>query len=202
MGVSYLYKCFGEEMFDLDIPLVRQFGRKDLGNVQSLIDKKINSPLVSSAGRLFDALAAILGLNYYSTYQAEAPMLLESAIDRSEEGSYPYELDGDQVLFAPMIRKVVQDVHQGLPVGRIAARFHHTLVLLVRELSMELRTRTGLDRVVLAGGSFQNRFLCGKLMEKLEKEKFRVFVPGRIPPNDQGIAVGQLAIGARRKNLL
>jgi hydrogenase maturation protein HypF len=202
MGVSYLYKCFGEDMYGLSTPLTRHFSRKDMQNMQSLMDKKINSPFASSAGRLFDAVAAILGLNYYSSYQAEAPMLLESAIDRSEEGRYPFSLEGEQISFTSLIKEVVEDVHRGIAVGRIAAKFHHSLVHLILQISMEYRVRTGMDRVVLSGGTFQNRYLCGKLMEKLEKEKFHVLVPGRIPPNDQGIAMGQLAIGAHRKKLL
>ena len=202
MGLSYLYKCFGEELYALNVPLTGHFSRKDMGNILNLLDKKINCPPVSSAGRLFDAVAAILGLNYYSSYQAEAPMLLESAIDHSENGSYPYEREGEQLCFTSLIKGVVQDVHRGISVGRIAAKFHHTLVHLILEISMEYRARTGMERVVLAGGSFQNRFLCQQAMDRLEKEKFRVSVPGRIPPNDQGIAVGQLAIGAHRGKLL
>ena len=89
MAVSYLYQCFGEELYDLKIPLTERFSRQEIGNITDLIRKKINTPLASSAGRLFDAVAAIMGLNYYSTYQAEAPMLLESAIDLSETGLYP-----------------------------------------------------------------------------------------------------------------
>ncbi len=168
----------------------------------SLIEKNINSPLVSSTGRLFDAVASILGLNYYSTYQAEAPMLLESAIDHSERGMYSYSLEGTEVFFTSLIKEVVKDVQNGLSAGRISARFHHTLVHMVRELALDLRERTGLDRVVLAGGSFQNCFLCESTINLLEKEGLKVFIPRRIPPNDQGISVGQVAIGAHRKKML
>jgi hydrogenase maturation protein HypF len=167
-----------------------------------LIQKKINTPLVSREGRLFDSVAAILGMNYYSTYQAEAPMLLESAIDLTETGLYPCRIEEGQVSFSPLIRKVVEDLHQGISRGIIAAKFHHTLVDLIQQLSMEIRAETGLDRVVLGGGTFQNRFLSEKVMNKLEKEKFKVYLPHRIPVNDQGIAAGQLAIGAQRQKLL
>ena len=202
MGVSYLHHCFGEDLYDLKIPLTERFSRQEIGNITGLIQKKINTPLVSSAGRLFDAVAAIMGMNYYSTYQAEAPMLLESAIDLSETGLYPCRIEEDQVSFSPLIRKVVEDLHQGTSRGIIAAKFHHTLVDLIQQLSMEIRAETGLDRVVLGGGTFQNRFLSEKVMNKLEKEKFKVYLPHRIPVNDQGIAAGQLAIGAHRQLLL
>lgn len=202
MGISYLYHCFGDELYELDIPLINKFRREDLVNITALIQKGINTPLVSSAGRLFDAVAAIAGLNYFSTYQAEAPMLLESAIDPGEKGAYSYEIEGGQVSFAPMIRELVEDIRQGSSVSSLSARFHHMLVSLILELSMEIRAESGLDRIVLGGGTFQNRFLSEKVMYKLEKERFKVYLPLGIPVNDQGIAAGQLAIGAHRRKLM
>jgi hydrogenase maturation protein HypF len=199
MGISYLYHCFGDDFYELDIPLTNKFSRHELGNIAGLIQKGINSPMVSSAGRLFDAVAAITGLNYFSTYQAEAPMLLESAIDPAEQGAYAYAIEGKQVSFVPMIRELVDDVHQGCDAGSLAAKFHHTMVRLIVELSMEIRADCGLDRIVLGGGTFQNRFLSEKVMDKLEKERFKVYLPQGIPVNDQGIAAGQLAIGAHRR---
>ena len=188
-----------EELKDLKIPLIETLSGKEISNIMSLIEKKINSPLASSAGRLFDAVAAITGLNYKSTYQAEAPMLLESAIDESERGMYSYSVKDQQISFLRMIRQVVDDVHSGVSTGRIAAKFHHTLIELVLQLAIEIRNRYGLDRVVLGGGTFQNRYLTKKVLDKLENERFEVYLPDRIPVNDQGIALGQLAIGAHRR---
>ena len=202
MGVSYLYHCFGEDMYGLKIPLTERFRRQEIGNITGLIRKKINTPLASSAGRLFDAVAAILGLNYFSTFQAEAPMLLESAIDQSETGLYPFSTEGGQVSFTSLIKAVVTDLHHGVSRGKIAAKFHLSLVALILELSLEIRAETGLDRVVLCGGTFQNKFLSEKVMDKLENEKFKVYLPHIIPVNDQGIAVGQLAIGAHKRTML
>ncbi len=198
MGISYLYHCFGEEFYDLKLPLTERFSRQELSTITTLIQKRINTPLASSAGRLFDAVAAITGLNYYASYNAEAPMLLESAIDPNERGSYPFEIDRGQVSFNPLIRAMVEDIHQGRSTGSIAAKFHHSLVQLILSLSMEIRADSGLDRIILGGGTFQNRFLSEKVMDKLENEKFKVYLPHRIPVNDQGIAAGQLAIGAHR----
>jgi len=202
MGIAYLDHCFGDGMHELDVPLIKQFGRKEIGNISDLIHKEINAPLVSSAGRLFDAVAAITGLNYFATYQAEAPMLLESAIDSSEKGRYSYDIRDGQVSFIPLIRELVEDIHRGKAVSALAAKFHNTLVLLILELSMKIRTANGLDRVVLGGGTFQNRFLSEKIMDKLENEQFKVYLPRNIPVNDQGIAAGQLAIGAHRRKIM
>jgi len=171
-------------------------------NITTLIRKGINTPMASSAGRLFDAVAAIMGLNYFSTYQAEAPMLLESALDGSEDGSYPFHIEAGQVSFTPLIREVVADIQNHRSKASIAAKFHNTLVEVMLVLSLEIRVTSGLDRIVLGGGSFQNRKLSEKVMDKLENELFKVYLPHRIPVNDQGIAAGQLAIGAHRWKLM
>ena len=196
MGIAYLWRCYGNELFNLQVPLVKAFSRKDTERMTRMIDRKLNSPLASSAGRLFDAVAAITGLNYYSTYQAEAPMLLESAIDSAETGSYTFEILDDRISFDKMIRQIVGDLHLGISPGKICSRFHNTIVEMVLLLSKQIRTDLALDRIVLGGGTFQNRYLVEKILHKLEKERFKVYLPREIPVNDQGIAAGQLAVGA------
>ena len=126
-------------------------------------------------------------------------MLLESAIDPSEEGSYSFNIEKGQVSFKALIRELVRDIHSGLSNAVIAAKFHRSLVHLIIHLSLEIRETSGLDRIVLGGGTFQNRYLSEKVMDKLENEHFKVYLPRRIPVNDQGIAAGQLAIGAFRR---
>ena len=202
MGVSYLHHVFGDELYDLKIPLTRKIGRQEMVNITTLIRKGINTPMVSSAGRLFDAVAAIMGLNYFSTYQAEAPMLLESAVDGSEEGSYPFHIEAGQISFIPLIRAVVADLQNHRSSASIAAKFQNTLVKVMLVLSLEIRAKSGLNRIVLGGGSFQNRKLSEKVMDKLENELFKVYLSQWIPVNDQGIAAGQLAIGAHRWKLM
>jgi hydrogenase maturation protein HypF len=199
MGLSYLYRCFGDELYDLQIPLLQAFNRSDLENITTLIDQELNAPLASSAGRLFDAVAAIIGLNYYSTYQAEAPMLLESALDPAEKGGYSFEIIENQVSFVPAIRQIVKDKLGGMSTGRISAKFHNTLVELIIQLSKQIRAESGLNRIVLGGGTFQNRYLSENVLTKLAQERFEVYLPHRIPVNDQGIAAGQIAIGAYKR---
>lgn len=201
MGVSYLYQVYGMDLLHLRTPLNKEFNNEQLRQMITLLEKGINCPLVSSAGRLFDAAAAITGLNHYSTYQAEAPMLLESAIDPSEQGSYDFEIKEGRVSFSSLIGQLVDDIHRGVSVGKVSARFHHALIELILCLTLEIRKNHGLDRVVLGGGTFQNSYLTKKVIHKLEIEGFRVYLPDNIPVNDQGIAAGQVAIGAHfRKN--
>jgi len=199
MGISYLYQVYGMDLLYLKTPLNRAFNNQQLMQMMVLLEKEINSPLVSSAGRLFDAVAAITGLNYYSTYQAEAPMLLESAIDETEKGTYRVEISEGNISFTSLLGQLVDDIHHGVSVGKVAARFHHSLIDLIVLLAREIRNDHGLEQVVLAGGTFQNSFLTKKVIHKLENEGFQVYLPDHIPVNDQGIAAGQVAIGAHQQ---
>ena len=180
----------------------RSVKRSDINMITNLIDKSLNTPFISSAGRLFDAVAAILGLNYRATYQAEAPMKLEAIADKSEKGTYPYEIKNGEVLFQSMIKSIVKDISVGVSNERISGRFHNTLANLVLDLARRIRKQSELNRVVLSGGSFQNRILTGKLYKLLSSEGFEIFLPDKIPVNDQGIALGQLAVGAAKKSTL
>ena len=202
MALSYLYKCFGSGFQELPLPIFNEVRERDVENIRNLIDKSLNTPLISSAGRLFDAVSAILGINYRATYQAEAPMRLESMADKSEKGAYQYEIKDGQVCFQPMIRSVVGDLSVGISRERISGKFHNTLANLVLDLAMRIRKETGLNRVVLSGGSFQNRILTGKSYELLSEEDFEIFLPDRVPVNDQGIALGQIAVGAANRHAL
>jgi hydrogenase maturation protein HypF len=202
MGLSYLYHCYGKALFDLQVPLIHAFKRDKAEQIILLVDKQLNTPRTSGAGRLFDAVAAIIGLNYFSTYQAEAPMLLESVIDPSEKGFYDFEVGNGQISFVLMIRQIVNDLEGGASPGVISSRFHNTIMELVFRLSMQIRADLGLSRIVLGGGTFQNKYLSEIIQNRLVKEHFEVYLPGEIPVNDQGIAAGQLAVGAHRRMLM
>ncbi|MEN8229777.1 MAG: carbamoyltransferase HypF [Bacteroidota bacterium] len=202
MALSYLYKCFGSGFQELPLPIFEEVGEREVENIRNLIDKSLNTPMISSSGRLFDAVSAILGINYRATYQAEAPMKLESMADRSEKGVYPFEIREGQVCFQPLIRNIVEDLSAGISRERISGKFHNTLATLVLDLAMRMREESDLNRVVLSGGSFQNRILTGKSYELLSAEDFEIFLPDRVPLNDQGIALGQIAVGAASKQFL
>jgi hydrogenase maturation protein HypF len=202
MAVSYLYASLGHNFQDLSLPLIRETEPADLENIKNMIDKSLNTPLISSAGRLFDAVAAILGINYRASYQAEAPMMLEAMADEAENGVYPFEIHQDQVSFRSMILCILKDMEERISLPRISGRFHNTVAYLVLELALRARKESDLNRVVLSGGTFQNRILCCKVYELLCKEGFEVFLPSRVPVNDQGIALGQMAIGAALRKTL
>lgn len=202
MAVSYLYHCFGSEFQELPLPLFAEKESRDIEIIKNLIDKSLNTPLISSTGRLFDAVAAILGINYRATYQAEAAMKLEAIADSVEKEAYPYEILHNQVLFQPMIESIVKDKSVGISDEKISGKFHNTLAGLGLDLAIRIRKESELNRVVLSGGSFQNRILTGKLVKLLSAEGFEVFLPDKVPVNDQGIALGQLAVGAATRSTL
>ncbi len=199
MAVSYLQHVYGNAFKQLPLPLLKEIDQTQINHIQVMMDKSLNTPLISSSGRLFDAVSALLGLNYFSTYQAEAPMLLESIADSSEKGRYEYGISDQQVLFEPMIRCIVEDVIEKTSNATIAGRFHNTMVELMVELAIKIRKEHRLKRIVLSGGSFQNRILTEKIITRLSHEDFDVYLPRIVPVNDQGIALGQLAIAAAKR---
>ena len=198
MAVSYLYRAYGDDMLDLGIDL---FKRQDLKIIEMLVEmirKRFNSPLVSSAGRLFDAVSSILGVRDSINYEGQAAVELEMAAAESNEGSYSYEVldkdDGWAMDVSPMIRAVVDDHIRNVPVEKISDIFHNTVARMVLDFCGRIRGSWELDRVALSGGVFQNMFLTSRLYSMLTEEGFRVYVHHQVPTNDGGISLGQVAV--------
>jgi hydrogenase maturation protein HypF len=162
----------------------------------------VAAPVTTSAGRLFDAVAALCGLRAESVYEGQAAMELEAACDPAQEGAYPLPLveDGDALRLDARItvRAVASDVSHGVPVGTVAAGFHNALADATAAACARLAAAHGLELVALSGGVFQNLRLLARTTARLEAAGLRVLVPRRLPPNDGGIAYGQAAIAAAR----
>ncbi len=203
MGVSCLSKFFGEAMWDLDIDFVRRIDANKARTIARMIHQKINSPLTSSAGRLFDAVSALAGVRDEVHYEGQAAIELEMAAGR-EDGSYPFDIqesgDAHIVQLEPLIRALVSDLSRGLGAAAVAARFHNTMSDVVLAMSRRLRDATGIERIALSGGVFQNIRFLERTTDLLERGGFTVFTHHRVPPNDGGIALGQaLVASAMRK---
>jgi hydrogenase maturation protein HypF len=198
MAVAYLSKYAGEGFRELPLSLFKEIEMKEIDTLVHMIELGANTPLISSAGRLFDAVAGMTGVNLRATYQAEAPMKLEALADHSEKRAYDYILQGETISFRPMILEVVEELKKGTAIRTISARFHNTLIKAVLEMAGIIRKETGIKRVVLSGGTFQNRILTGRIEKGLISGGYRVIRASGIPVNDQGIAVGQLAIAAEK----
>ena len=155
----------------------------------------LNCPLSSGMGRLFDGVAALLGIQHLASYEGQGAVLLEAAATE-DSGLYEYELTGKPLRFdwRPMIRAIVSDRDRGVEPGRIAARFLNTLIAMGAEQCARAARETGLEDVVLSGGSFQNQIIMGRLPDELRRRGLRPWQHSRVSPNDEGISLGQLAI--------
>jgi hydrogenase maturation protein HypF len=165
------------------------------------VKRNINSPLTSSAGRLFDAAAAAVGFHGKVTFEGQAAMWLEAIADEGETGEYDTPFDGGDPLIidsSALILATARDMLAGAGFKRVAARFHNSVARLIVNILLELSNRTGIDTVGLTGGCFQNKLLTERTAGLLRREKLNVLVHSSIPPNDGGLAVGQ-AIAARAR---
>ncbi len=206
MALSYLVDVYGE-----DLPPVQALEKveaRKIKGVREMIRQKLNTPEVSSCGRLFDAVSFLAGLApIQAEYEAEAPMRLEAEADPDMQGSYQVdfsegsELAPYQVCFHKTIRAIVQDMAQGMQPGVISSRFHNTLAEVISRAASKAQAEHGLDTVVLSGGVFLNRTLLEKAQDLLEAKKFRVLRPEVYSPNDESISVGQIAYALNQLRL-
>ena len=198
MGLSLLYQAFGDDLLQLKLPLMSAVKPALIGDILQAIRKKVNCPLSSGAGRLFDAVSAITGFCTHSLFHSEAPMRLESAVKSGITDFYPFDT-GPAISFIPAIRQITDDVLSGINTGFIAAKFHNTIIEASVQAVHQISSETGIQKVVLSGGSFQNKYLSETLESKLLKNNLAVYTHSMVPCNDGGIALGQLAVAARDK---
>lgn len=194
MAASYLYNIYHEDVLDLDIDFVKKLDRRKWETIKKMIDKGINSPVTSSSGRLFDAVSALVGIRNKVYYEGQAAIELEMSAGR-EEGGYPFDLkdieDKVLVMLEPLFKGIVSDLERGVETGSIASRFHNTMARIILSMCLKLKKISGLDRVALSGGVFQNSLLLDKTYVLLHKNDFKVYTHHKVPPNDGGIALGQ-----------
>ncbi len=190
---------------DMSVPLPPAFADIAQPRWNMVARMSINgmgSPFTSSAGRLFDAVAALCGVRLEVTYEGQAAIEFEALADRSAVDPYPLELEHRGSALAldvrPTILAVLGDLGAGVPVSTISARFHAGLARATVEALVLIAGRRELDLAVLAGGVFQNRLLLELTVAGLDEAGLRVLVPEKLPPNDGQIAFGQVAIGAAR----
>lgn len=202
MAISYLYKVFKNKFTGYDLPFLREISPDKINLLISLIEKKVNSPLTSSMGRLFDAVSAILNICLFSTYEAEAPMKLEKLADDDIDERYEYSSINDTIDVTNIIRGVVKDVIEGIHKAVISTKFHNTVVSIILDMALKIRNETNINAVILSGGIFQNSYILRESENILTKNEFDVYTHSKVPANDGGIALGQLIIAARKRDLL
>jgi len=200
-AVALLYDLYGEEMFIRHPEFVQEIGEERIWKILKTIQANLNCPVSTGAGRWFDAIASLLLLRHCNTFEGQAPMLLEAVSDKAEKGDFGSPVgDGGKVDFRDMIRDLIRMAGQEKDRARGAAMFHNTLARALLTTCLCIRKETGLTRVCLGGGTFQNARLSGGLQNLLAKEQFEVYLPIQLPVNDGGLALGQIVIGAALAN--
>jgi hydrogenase maturation protein HypF len=162
-----------------------------------MIEQRVNTVMTSSCGRLFDAVASLVGLRHETNFEGQAAIELEMIAEAGVEASYPFEIADEpwQVDFRPMIQRIVKE--KKAP-GWVSAAFHNTVAAAIAEVCRRLRDVEGLRRVCLSGGTFQNVLLLERTLALLRRMGFEVFLHAQVPPNDGGIALGQAVVARSR----
>ncbi|PWB76184.1 carbamoyltransferase HypF [candidate division GN15 bacterium] len=201
MAFSYLHHAYGNEIEHLQLDFLKDIDSSERRILVQMINQRINSPLTSGCGRLFDGVAALLGLKREVSYEAQAAMLLEMAIGSNSRSAGDWHRDiaanrftGGPIKLSPFIKVVVGDILKREECSTIAARFHRTLVELFVHSAKAAGEATGIATVGLSGGVFQNVYLFELMVKRLKQEGFRVLAHGQVPTNDGGIALGQVVI--------
>ena len=199
MAVSYLRATFGEAYFAENTPLLRRWGRERIDLLLQMLRRQLNSPLTSSCGRLFDGVAALVGVRDRIAYEGQAAIELEQCMEPTQE-RYRYEFnDADGVLLlspTAIFAQVAEDVAAGARAGVVSGKFHRTVVEMFAEACRHLATRHGLTRVVCSGGVFQNVYILTNLERRLHELGLEVYTHELVPSNDGCISLGQALVGA------
>jgi hydrogenase maturation protein HypF len=192
MALAWLRETFGADLPEL--PFLASVAERKRAVVEAMLARGVQTVATSSCGRLFDAVAAILGLRLETNFEGQAAIELECIAAPGIEESYPFDTEGTAIDFRPAIQHVVADMKQAVTAGVISARFHNTVAAVVVETCRRIRTAERLNEVCLSGGTFQNRRLTERCLELLTASGFEVYLHARVPPNDGGISLGQAVI--------
>jgi hydrogenase maturation protein HypF len=201
MAVSHLAKHYGTALLSLDIPFIKEIDHRRLHLVLQMMQREVHSPRTSSCGRLFDAVAALIGLRSSVNYEAQAAIELEMAAHNStDEGAYPFNLVKEGSIWRIGTRSLfdwlIADIRRQASIPDMSRRFHNGLALVLADLAAKLREERGLDRVCLSGGCFQNVLLFEFVLAALRKQNFTVYFHSEVPAGDGGISLGQALVAA------
>lgn len=203
VAVSHLWAAYGVDLLQLPVPFLQRIPQSRILTVLRMMDRQVNSPLTSSCGRLFDAVAAILNVRHKVNYEAQAAIELEMCRDESAAGQpYPFAITEAggvlQIDSSPLFRAIVEDLLGGATAGQVSQRFHDGLIEVLSRIAQMLRERTSLNSICLSGGTFQNAFLATRLEQQLSDMGFGVFTHSQVPAGDGGLSLGQAVVAAHR----
>ncbi len=198
LAFSILYKVYGDDFINLSLPVLNEFSPKELKRYITVLQKGINTPLTSSCGRLFDAVSSLLNICNLVTYEAQAAIELEMTADPENKAIYPQVFEKinpeGPINTNMLIQELVNDHLNKKPVEVISSMFHNTLAEIFTKVIISARQKTGINRVGLSGGVFQNVLFFSKIYSLLQKSDFEVLIHKNVPCNDGGLALGQTVI--------
>ena len=199
VAAALLWEVFGPEAFErVDLPPLAAASEPERRTLARMLERRLNTPVTTSMGRLFDGVASLAGLVHRSTFEAQAATALEHAADPAETACYPFAVEADEIGLVLdwrlLVAAIVDDVDQQAGIGTIAARFHNTLAAAAAAVAREV----GHPRVALSGGCFANALLTERTVERLERDGRTVLRHRRVPPGDGGLALGQVVSAAAR----
>ncbi|MDA3788633.1 MAG: carbamoyltransferase HypF, partial [Desulfobacula sp.] len=211
MAASILYQAFGKNFLSLDIPYIKEMEKEKLSFVCQMMEKNINSPLASSAGRLFDAIASLLCIRHKISHESQAAMELEAFAGKYRPANVPADdiygfdilqnktKDGDDLFIIdmmPCVRQIVEDKKQDKPVSSISSKFHHTLARAFSTAAIKVSKETNIKKIVLSGGVFNNDIILNQMIKLLEGNSLKVYTHTKVPTGDGGICLGQAMVAA------
>lgn len=205
-SLSYLRAAAGDEIWDYISPtgFIEKYGMKKIENIIQVAGKRDFSPLSSGAGRLFDAVSALIGVCDTNTFEGEAAMAMESIVLDRVEDDYPVDISFREVLgidFSATILGILKDIEKKVDKGLIATKFHNTVAAAVIRTVFKLSLTHNIKRVALSGGVFQNAYLLTRIEDHLRAEGLEVLVNELVPCNDAGVSLGQAYILRERLKL-
>lgn len=202
MTYSYLYSIYGPKAKTLDINFIQRMDYDKLSIIEKMIDKNINSPLTSSCGRLFDAISSLIGIRDEISYEGQAAMELESFCASGIKERYKFCIykEGMEFIIDPqeIFIEIIKDLKEGIDKKIMAAKFHNTVAEFTLNLCGKIRENSGINKIALSGGVFQNKYLTEKVVSLLEDKGFKVYTQSKVPPNDGGISLGQAVVAGLR----
>lgn len=200
MAAIYLHRALGDEFLHSGLPFVQRLNRRAWWMLKQMAARGINSPETSSVGRLFDAVASLIGVRDAVNYEGQAAIELEALAVCDGELGYEFEFDATRGIIEaiPVIRQIAADLHDGVTAEVISSRFHRGVGKMIEIVARRIREQQGLNRVALSGGVFQNRVLLEITSKLLSAAGFEVFTHHRVPTGDGGIALGQAAVANAR----
>ena len=197
MALSYLWDTFAGQSCAVVPDFVQHVAAKEISIVEAMVAGGVNTIQTSSCGRLFDAIASLVGVRHNVTFEGQAAIALECAAAGSTAECYPFAIEEGrpaQIDLRPMIVAIVDDLRKSRAAGEIATVFHNTLAQVIVDVVLRIKKREGLTRVCLSGGTFQNHLLLERSVRGLRESGLEIFLHASVPPNDGGISLGQAAI--------